>query len=213
LLGPPGSGKGTQAAQLSKELGLPHISTGDLFREHLSKNTPLGQRVKAFMESGQLVPDEIVLEMLFERISKPDCASGCLLDGFPRTIPQAEALEKALSQGDKILALNLEVSDETILKRLSGRLSCKKCGQVYNRFLAPSQKEGVCDRCQGTLYQRDDDRPEVVRERLNVYHKQTKPLLDYYRRKGVLRNIKGEETPENVLQQLWREIEADERLA
>lgn len=207
LLGPPGSGKGTQAERLSKELGIPHISTGDLFRENLSRNTGLGQRAKSFMEKGQLVPDEVVLEMLFDRVSRPDCASGYLLDGFPRTIPQAQALDRHLSGNDNLLALNLQVSDDTILKRMAGRLTCKKCGFIQNRFLSPPKQEGVCDKCGGELYQRSDDTPIVIKERLKVYHDQTEPLIDFYNKKDLLVNIPGENPPDRVFKDLLNAIQ------
>lgn len=207
LLGPPGSGKGTQAVRLSKELGIPHISTGDLFRDHLSRNTDLGKRVKSYMEKGQLVPDELVLDMLFDRTSKPDSAKGYLLDGFPRTIPQAEALDKQLGKNANVIALNLQVRDEAIIKRMAGRLTCKACGHIHNKFLAPPSKEGACDKCGGELYQRSDDAANVVEERLRVYHAQTKPLIDFYKTKGVLIEINGEEAQEKVFSDLTRALQ------
>jgi len=179
LLGPPGSGKGTQAIRLTKELGIPHISTGDLFRENISKNTELGKRAKTYMDAGKLVPDEVVLDMLFDRVSRPDCAKGYLLDGFPRTLPQAEALAKHLKDGTDLVVLELEVPDEMIVKRVAGRLTCESCGTIYNRYFSPPSIEGVCDKCQGKLVQRSDDNEEVVKERLRVYHSQTSPLIDY----------------------------------
>lgn len=206
LLGPPGSGKGTQAVRLSKELGIPHISTGDLFRYNISQNTDLGKRAKTYMDKGQLVPDEVVLDMLFDRVSQADSSKGYLLDGFPRTIPQAKALDIHLGSGVKVTALNLEVSDDAIFKRMAGRLTCKNCGNIQNKFLAPPAKEGVCDKCGGELYQRSDDAPEVVRERLRVYHEQTKPLISYYGKKGVLVNVNGENSPDAVFQELLRAL-------
>jgi adenylate kinase len=206
LLGPPGSGKGTQAVRISKELGIPHISTGDLFRENMSKNTDLGKRAKSFMEAGKLVPDDVVLEMLFDRVSRPDCKKGYLLDGFPRTIPQAEALDKFLKDGTKVVALNLEVSDDAIMKRVAGRLTCKQCGAVYNRYFSPPAKEGICDKCGGELYQRSDDSPAVVEERLRVYHAQTEPLIDFYTKKKVLTNVNGENAPDVVFQDLMKAL-------
>lgn len=198
LLGPPGSGKGTQAVRLSKEQGVPHISTGDLFREHLSKNTELGKRAKSYMEVGRLVPDELVLEMLFHRIAEADCIKGYLLDGFPRTIPQAEALDRSLSSDVKIVAFNLKVQDDVIVKRAEGRLNCSKCSRIYNRYFSPPAMEGVCDKCGGELFQRNDDKLEVVSERLKVYHKQTEPLIDFYKKKRVLTEINGENSPDQV---------------
>ncbi len=202
LLGPPGSGKGTQAVGLTKELRIPHISTGDLFRENISQGTDLGKKAKSFMDAGKLVPDELVLEMLFDRVSRPDCAKGYLLDGFPRTIPQAEALDLKLKQDSKVIALNLNVSDDLILKRIEGRLSCKDCGHIHNKYFSAPAKEGICDKCGGSLIQRSDDNAEVVKERLSVYHRQTQPLVSYYTKKGVLANINGEKAPEEVAKDL-----------
>lgn len=202
LLGPPGSGKGTQAVRLTKELGIPHISTGDLFRENMSKDTELGQRAKSFINAGKLVPDELVLEMLFDRVSRPDCANGYLLDGFPRTLAQAEALDKHLGANTNLVVLDLEVPDEIIVKRASGRLTCKDCGSVYNRHFSPPAQEGVCDKCGGELVQRPDDRAEVVEERLRVYHSQTKPLVEFYAKKGVLSRVDGTQSPDQVFEAL-----------
>ncbi len=206
LLGPPGSGKGTQAVKLSQELNIPHISTGDLFRENLSKNTELGKKAKSYMESGKLVPDEIVLEMLFDRVSRPDCVRGYLLDGFPRTIPQAESLEKHLKDKANVIALNLQVRDEVIVKRAEGRLTCKQCGQMYNKNFAPPTQEGKCDKCGGELYQRADDAPAVVQERLRVYHEQTEPLIAFYEKRDILTSVDGEKPPEAVFAELVEAI-------
>lgn len=205
LLGPPGSGKGTQAVRLTKELGIPHISTGDLFRENISKNTPLGQRAKTFMDAGKLVPDEVVLDMLFDRVARPDCAAGYLLDGFPRTLPQAEAFgQKIANTKADLVVLNLEVPDEVIVKRAEGRLTCKACGNIHNRYFSPPAKEGACDKCGGELMQRPDDRAEVVEERLRVYHAQTKPLIAYYAGKGVLSSVDGTQAPDQVFSELMK---------
>lgn len=174
LLGPPGSGKGTQAIRLSKELNIPHISTGDLFRENMSKGTALGNKAKEYIEAGKLVPNEIVVDMLMDRVSQPNAAKGYLLDGFPRTIPQAEEFDKHLSKQTKLIVFNLDVDDAELMKRIAGRL----------------QASGNA--------QRADDRPEVVQERLNVYHAQTKPLIDYYQKKGLLITIDGKKTPDEV---------------
>lgn len=206
LLGPPGSGKGTQAVRLSKELGIPHISTGDLFRDNLSRNTDLGKKAKTYMEAGKLVPDEVVLEMLFDRVSRPDCQNGYLLDGFPRTIAQAEALDKHLKKGDAIIALDLKVNDDVIVKRISGRLTCKEGGHIQNKYFSAPKKEGICDTCGGTLVHRSDDSPEVVKERLKVYHDQTEPLIQYYEKKGVLKHINGENDPDIVFKDLRRNL-------
>lgn len=206
LLGPPGSGKGTQAIRLTKELGIPHISTGDLFRENISKNTELGKRAKTFMDAGKLVPDEVVLDMLFDRVSKPDCAKGYLLDGFPRTLPQAEALGKHLSSDTHLIVLNLEVPDGVIVQRAEGRLTCQTCGNVHNKFFSPPAKEGICDKCGSQLSVRPDDRAEVVKERLSVYHSQTKPLIAYYEKQGVLDSVDGTQAPDDVFKALVEKI-------
>lgn len=206
LLGPPGSGKGTQAVRITKELGIPHISTGDLFRENVSKNTELGQRAKTFMNAGKLVPDQLVLDMLFDRVSRPDCAKGYLLDGFPRTLAQAEAYEKNLAPGTQLVVLDLEVPDAVLVKRVADRLTCKDCGNVHNLTMTPPKKAGICDKCQGTLIQRPDDKAEVVQERLKVYHTQTQPLEAYYEAKGLLQRIDGTQTPDQVYQALMSRL-------
>lgn len=198
MLGAPGAGKGTQAVRLSDKYHLPHISTGDLFRENLKKNTPLGQQVKTYMEKGELVPDGIVIDMVFDRISQPDCQKGFILDGSPRTLNQAEVIEKRLENQAKILALNLEVPDEVIIKRLSGRFTCEKCGTPYHKIGSPPAKEGICDRCGGKLIQREDDREEVIRKRLQVYHEQSAPLKSYFRAKGQLCEIDGTQNVEKI---------------
>ncbi len=202
LLGPPGSGKGTQAKRIMQESGIPHISTGDLFRDNISKNTELGQKAKSYMNKGNLVPDEVVLDMFFDRVSHADCQSGYLLDGFPRTIPQAEALDKYLQNGTQVVAINLTVSDDVVMKRISGRLSCSHCCHVHNEHFSPPKVEGKCDKCGGHLVKRDDDQPEVVKERLNVYNKQTAPLIEYYEKKGVLKTIDGEQDSEEIFKQI-----------
>lgn len=198
LQGPPGSGKGTQAVTLAQDLGIPHISTGDLFRENLRNNTPLGQKARAFIEAGKLVPDEIVLDMFYERVEAPDCAGGFLLDGFPRTLAQAEALSNYLSPETKMIVINLDVSDEIIMKRAEGRLTCRNCGNVHNKYFSPPKESGKCDLCQGELYQRSDDAHAVVEERLSVYNLQSKPLIDYYDDLGILTRINGEGARETV---------------
>jgi adenylate kinase len=204
LLGGPGAGKGTQAVRLSETLGLPHVSTGDLFRANLGQGTELGRRAKGFMESGELVPDELVLDMLFDRVGAPDCADGYLLDGFPRTLPQAQALEERLGGVDGVCAVDLRVSDETIVARISGRLSCPECGRMFHRVSAPPATEGRCDGCGTELVQRPDDAADVVRERLRVYHEQTAPLVDFYSERGVLTGIDAERTPDEVFADLQR---------
>lgn len=206
LLGPPGSGKGTQAVRLTKELGIPHISTGDLFRENIGKNTELGKRAKTYMDAGKLVPDELVLDMLFDRVSRPDCVNGYLLDGFPRTLPQAEAFGKQVGSNTKLVVLNLDVPDDIIIKRAEGRLTCKACGNIHNRYFSPPSKEGLCDKCGADLIQRSDDRREVVEERLRVYHAQTKPLIEYYSKKGLLSTVDGTKSPDEVYQALMSKL-------
>ncbi|MBA2557324.1 MAG: adenylate kinase [Chloroflexi bacterium] len=202
LLGPPGAGKGTQAARLSKELGRPHVSTGDLFRENLSKDTSLGRQARGYMESGQLVPDELVLEMLFDRVSEPDCSDGYLLDGFPRTQEQAEALERRLPSDWETRAVLLQVEDEVLIERATGRLVCKGCGNLHHEQFSPPTNACECDACGGKLEKRKDDRAEVVRERLEVYRKQTRPLVDFYRRRGVLDVVDGSREPDVVYRDL-----------
>lgn len=206
LLGPPGSGKGTQAKKISEKLSLPHISTGDLFRENLSKGTELGKKVKSYMESGNLVPDEIVIDMLMSRVAAPDCEHGYLLDGFPRSLPQAEALQKQLGSNVKLVVLNIKVDDEAIVKRIEGRMTCDDCGQIYNRYFSPPKTDSVCDLCGGKLSQRSDDNATVIRERLNVYHKQTAPLEGYYQKMGVLHTVNGEQDPNKVFNDLMKSI-------
>ena len=202
LLGPPGAGKGTQASRLSAQLGLPHVSTGDLFRENLAQGTALGKRAKAFMESGQLVPDDLVLEMLFDRVARPDCAEGYLLDGFPRTIAQAEALEKRLAGKAEVRVVDLRVPDAVVLERLTGRRTCGACGHVHHVRHAPPKKAGLCDACGGALAQRKDDTSEVATKRLAVYRDQTRPLEGFYRQRGLLREVDGDRAPDEVFESL-----------
>jgi adenylate kinase len=196
LLGPPASGKGTQAAQLREALKLPHIASGDLFRENLKKQTELGLKARGYMDRGELVPDDITIAMVMERLGRPDCAGGALLDGFPRTIAQAEALDQALAaQGRKISVVPyIAVPDEVLIERVSGRRLCRVCGESYHVRFNPPQQPGVCDNDGGELYQRDDDRPETVRKRLKVYWEQTSPLIGYYRHQGVLVEINGDQS-------------------
>jgi adenylate kinase len=208
LLGAPGSGKGTQAARLGAARSLPHISTGDLFRSHLSRATPIGLKAKAYMSAGKLVPDAVVLDMLLERVSAADCARGYLLDGFPRTLAQARALDERLGPDAGLTALNLEVSDETIVERAAGRLLCRKGGHIQHAKYSPPKVPGVCDTCGGELYQRDDDAPAIVRERLRVYHQETEPLVRLYSERGVLQTIDGERAPDQVYADLLRRLPA-----
>lgn len=206
LLGPPGSGKGTQAAKLSQKLCVPHISTGDIFRENIKNQTPLGIKANVFISKGELVPDDVTLDMLFARIAKPDCKHGYLLDGFPRTVAQAEAFNKRLSSQSELVVLNLEVSDASIVRRLSGRLVCKACGNIQHKETMPPKVEGRCDKCGGELYQRADDTAKVIEERLRVYHEQTEPVISYYAKQGVLQEVDGEQAPEAVFDDLMSEI-------
>lgn len=204
LLGPPGSGKGTQALQITRHLHIPHISTGDLLRKNVKDETELGKLAKEYMNSGKLVPDALVLNMLSERISCSDCNKGYLLDGFPRTILQAEALEKLLKEPMKHRVISLNISDDAIIKRMSGRLLCKKCGHIHNKYSSPPMREGLCDRCNGELYQRPDDAVDVVKERLKVYHDQTKPLIEFYKNKGVLSSVLADQDPSILFTEISR---------
>lgn len=206
LLGPPGSGKGTQAKLLCQALSIPHISTGDLFRDHMKNDTPLGIKAKSYINSGKLVPDDLTLEMLAERIKSADCQKGFLLDGVPRTVPQAEALEESLFKNVNLHVLNLLVPDELIIKRAEGRLLCKQCGAIFNRYFSAPKKENICDNCGGSLYHRDDDNADVVKERLRVYNQQTKPLIDYFNTYHELINVNGNNSPEHVFEDLKKSI-------
>jgi adenylate kinase len=200
LIGAPGAGKGTQAARLHELLNLPHVASGDLFRENLRNQTELGLKAKAYMDRGELVPDDVTIAMVTERLSRPDCTNGALLDGFPRTIAQAEALDRALAAtGRKISVVPyIAVPDEALVERLSGRWLCRTCGESYHTLFNPPRRAGVCDKDGGELCQRDDDKPETVRNRLKVYWQQTSPLIDYYRRRGVLVEINGNQAIEAV---------------
>ena len=209
LLGAPGAGKGTQASRLATSSGLPHVSTGDLFRKHQSEGTELGRRAKQYMDAGRLVPDELVLDMLFERVAQPDCAEGYLLDGFPRTDGQARSLDERLGDDARPEVYELVVSDDTIVRRVSGRLVCSKCGSVQHAEFAPPREKGRCDACGGELVQRPDDRSEVVRERLRVYHEQTAPLVRFYEERGILRKVDGERAPDAVFADLARWISSN----
>ena len=187
LLGAPGAGKGTQAEILCKKLGIPSISTGNILRAAIKDGTPTGLKAKSFMDAGQLVPDEVIIGIVGERLSQDDCAKGCILDGVPRTIAQAEAIEKAGIRIDAVVAI--EISEEEILRRMSGRRVCEACGSSYNLEAVPPKVEGICDNCGGKLIHRKDDTPETVRERLKVYHKETAPLVDFYAERGLLKRV------------------------
>jgi adenylate kinase len=201
LLGPPGSGKGTQAKRLTAERGWPQLSTGDMLRTAIAQGSDLGRQAKAYMDQGSLVPDDVVIGLIRERSRLPDCKSGFILDGFPRTIPQAQALDVMLSeQGcDVDAAVLFAIEDDVLVRRLTGRRTCLKCGAMFHLENLPPAQEGICDQC-GTkpLVQRDDDRPDVIQKRLAVYHKQTEPLVRYYRDQGKLRTIPADESPELV---------------
>ncbi len=194
LLGSPGAGKGTLAAEIERKYPVAHISTGDIFRENVKNNTPLGLEARAYLESGKLVPDDIVIAMMEDRLREPDCEKGFILDGFPRTVPQAQALEKILKELGLELdgVVLLDVDEETVVRRLSGRRVCRNCGAIYNLFFRPSSKGEFCEKCGGELYQREDDREDVVRSRLKVFYKQTAPLIDYYDEKHMLSRIAAE---------------------
>ena len=193
MLGAPGAGKGTQAQMIADQYHIPHVSTGDIFRANIKNGTELGMEAKKYMDQGLLVPDELTVKILLDRVAEEACKEGYLLDGFPRTIPQAEVLDKALTElGDAIdYAINVDVPDENIVKRMSGRRACLSCGSTYHMEHIPPKKEGVCDKCGNELVLRDDDKPETVLNRLEVYHKQTQPLIQFYEEKGVLRTVDG----------------------
>lgn len=193
MLGAPGAGKGTQAKMISEKYNIPHISTGDIFRANIKEGTELGKKAKAYMDEGKLVPDELTCDLVVDRIAQDDAKGGYVLDGFPRTIPQAEALTNALNaRGEKLdYAIDVEVPDENIVNRMSGRRACVSCGGTYHIKYNPTKVEGVCDACGGQLTLRDDDKPEVVADRLKVYHEQTQPLIDYYNKEGILKEVDG----------------------
>ena len=202
MLGAPGAGKGTQAKIISEKYGIPHISTGDIFRANIKENTDLGKKAKEYMDKGLLVPDELVVDLVVDRLAQDDAKTGYVLDGFPRTIPQAEALDEALAKiGEKLdYAIDVDVPDENIINRMSGRRACVSCGGTYHIKYNPTKKEGICDACGGELVLRDDDKPETVKKRLNVYHEQTQPLIDYYTKAGILKEVDGTVDLEAVFQ-------------
>ena len=206
FLGPPGAGKGTQARDLSREWGVPHLATGDMLREALAARTALGLEAKRFMDQGALVPDEVIIGLMRERLAKPDAAKGFIVDGFPRTIAQAEALARLLKDAGQALdaVIFFDVSEEELLRRLTGRRVCRQCQTTYHLVSAPPQKPGVCDRCGGELYQREDDRAETVRRRLEVFARQTTPLLDYYRQRNLLTTVAGEGPIDSIRQAICR---------
>lgn len=193
MLGAPGAGKGTQAKMIAEKYGIPHISTGDIFRSNIKDGTELGMEAKKYMDQGLLVPDELTVKILLDRVARADCRNGYVLDGFPRTIPQAEVLDQALEKiGDQIdFAINVSVPDENIVKRMSGRRACVGCGATYHIEHIPPKKEGICDTCGMELILREDDKPETVQNRLSVYHSQTQPLIEFYQKKGILQTVDG----------------------
>lgn len=202
MLGAPGAGKGTQAKRIAEKFGVPHISTGDIFRANIKNGTDLGKEAKKYMDEGQLVPDELTVRILLDRVKDKDCEKGYVLDGFPRTIPQAEVLDSELKKlGEKVdYAIDVDVPDENIIHRMSGRRACLKCGATYHlEYLKPA-KEGICDKCGSELVLRDDDKPETVKKRLTVYHEQTQPLIDYYKKAEVLHSVDGTKEPDQVFE-------------
>lgn len=200
MLGAPGAGKGTQAKQIADKYSIPHISTGDIFRANIKNGTELGKKAKTFMDQGLLVPDELVVELVADRIQQDDCKNGFVLDGFPRTIPQAEALDAALEKINEKMdyAIDVDVPDENIITRMSGRRACLNCGATYHIISIPTKVEGICDRCGSQVVLRDDDKPETVKKRLEVYHEQTQPLIDYYKKKEILKTVNGVQPMEDV---------------
>ena len=193
MLGAPGAGKGTQAKKIAEKYGIPHISTGDIFRANIKNQTELGMKAKGYMDQGMLVPDELTLELIMDRFTNDDCKNGYVLDGFPRTIPQAEALTKALADKNDAVdyAINVDVPDEAIVTRMSGRRACLACGGTYHIKFNPTKVDGICDACGGELVLRADDKPETVQKRLDVYHEQTQPLIDYYQTQNILKEVDG----------------------
>ncbi len=200
MLGAPGAGKGTQAKMIADRYNVPHISTGDIFRANIKNGTELGMEAKKYMDQGKLVPDELTVKILLDRVANEDCKDGYVLDGFPRTIPQAEVLDGELNKlGDKIdYAIDIDVPDENIINRMSGRRACVTCGATYHIVHVPTKKEGICDRCGSELILRDDDKPETVKNRLNIYHEQTQPLIDFYTKKGILKSVDGTQDMNDV---------------
>lgn len=202
MLGAPGAGKGTQAKMIADKYGIPHVSTGDIFRANIKNGTPLGMEAKKYMDQGLLVPDELTVKILLDRVADDDCRNGYVLDGFPRTIPQANVLDKALAElGDQIdYAIDVDVPDENIVKRMGGRRACLSCGATYHIEHVPPKTEGICDTCGEKLVLRDDDKPETVQNRLNVYHEQTQLLIEFYEAKGVLKTVDGTQDMKDVFQ-------------
>lgn len=210
LLGPPMSGKGTQAERLTEELEIPHVSSGDLFRDHIKRETDLGRKAKNYMDRGELVPDEVTIGMVEERLNREDCSGGALLDGFPRTIPQAKALDRILANLGAALSavLSIQVPEEELVERASGRRICRQCGRSYHVKFDPPEEPGVCDYDGGELYQREDDQPETVRQRLEVYREQTSPLIDFYRERDLLSEIDGDQPIDQVSEEIRNAVDS-----
>ena len=206
MLGAPGAGKGTQAKMIAEKCGIPHISTGDIFRANIKNGTELGAKAKEYMDKGLLVPDELVCDLVVDRIQQADCEKGYILDGFPRTIPQAEALENALNAIEQKLdyAIDIDVPDENIINRMSGRRACVGCGATYHVLFNPTKVEGKCDVCGESLILRDDDKPETVKKRLDVYHTQTQPLIDFYSARKVLVEVDGTQSMDKVFEDIMK---------
>ena len=204
MLGAPGAGKGTQAKMIAEKYDIPHISTGDIFRANIKNGTALGMEAKEYMDQGLLVPDELTVKILMDRVAQDDCGNGYVLDGFPRNIPQAEVLDRALSELDDKIdhAIDVDVPDEAIVTRMGGRRACLKCGATYHVMFNPPKSEGVCDTCKEALVLRDDDKPETVQKRLSVYHDQTQPLIDYYKGQGILATVDGTKELNEVFQDI-----------
>ncbi|MCD8300725.1 MAG: adenylate kinase [Clostridiales bacterium] len=210
MLGAPGAGKGTQANMIADKYGIPHISTGDIFRSNLQAGTGLGMKAKSYMEQGLLVPDDLTCDLVMDRIDQGDCAKGFILDGFPRTIPQAECLTQALAKTRESMdyAINIDLADEIIIERISGRRACLNCGATYHIVNIPPKVEGMCDHCGCPIVLRDDDKPETMRKRLDVYHEQTQPLVDYYEKQGILRNVDGSLPMMEIFSEIMKVLES-----
>ena len=206
MLGAPGAGKGTQAKQIADKFQIPHISTGDIFRANIKEGTELGTKAKAFMDKGELVPDELTVQLVVDRIAKDDCKRGFVLDGFPRSIPQAEVLDETLAKmGEKMdYAIDVDVPDENIVNRMGGRRACVNCGATYHIVNVPTKVEGICDKCGSETILRDDDKPETVQKRLSVYHTQTQPLIEYYKKQGILKSVDGTRPMDDVFADIVR---------
>ncbi len=208
LLGPPGSGKGTQAKMLQKKLDVPHISTGDLLRSNIKKGTSFGSKAKEFMDAGKLVPDELILDILFSRVAKKDCSHGYILDGFPRTLEQEKIYHARLNKDTKTVAINLELQDQVIIKRLSNRMVCNGCSAPFHLQYSPPEKKGICDHCHSPLIQRSDDKKEVIKKRLTVYHAQTAPLINYYSKNQCFRGVSCNQSIEQVLDEILQYLKS-----